>query len=72
MNKQIIYMTNQKCYTSEELKAFKATVSNSNMDILLANLTEPLLARFIEGFTEQNGILFFSVGGEMISVTHKS
>jgi len=65
-------MTDQKCYRLEELQVFKTCISDSNWDILLANLTKPLLAVFLEGFAEKNGVLFFRVGGEMISVTHKS
>jgi hypothetical protein len=69
--KEKIYLTNNLCFTAEQAEhCFKDKVSILNYEILTANICQPLLATMIEGFTEKNGVLFFKIGDEMISVTH--
>jgi len=71
MKTENLYYTDFRCFTSEEAeKQFKELVSVLNWEILSLHITDPSLARFIEGFTEQNGTLFFLIDGEMTSVTY--
>jgi hypothetical protein len=71
MKKEVIYLTDRKCFTSEEAEEqFKELVSILNWEILSLHITDPFLATFIEGFTEQNGTLFFLVDGELTSMTY--
>lgn len=69
MRKTIIYTTDCQCYTEELAeKHLRNKVSVLNYPILKAHLTDPLLAMFINGFAEQNGVLFLMIGDEMVSV----
>ena len=62
--------TNFKCFTTEQAKGdFKEKVSRLNWYVLLSHICNPDLAPSIEGFEEQNGVLFLNVDNEMISVT---
>jgi hypothetical protein len=71
MKKEKIYRTDYRCFTSEEAeKQFKELVSVLNWELLSLHITDPFLSTFIEGFTEQNGTLFFLVDDEMTSVTY--
>jgi hypothetical protein len=71
MGKSVIYFTDCQCYTEEqaELK-LKDKVSALNYPIIKAFITKPILAHLIEGFAEQNGVLFLMIGDEMVSVTN--
>jgi hypothetical protein len=64
-----IYITNNNIYTEQEAQHFKNLLSPSNYEALISHLCDPDLALYIEGFTEQDGVLFLQVNGEMISVT---
>lgn len=68
--KEIIYTTNCLCFTEAQAAQYlKNKVSSLNYEILVAHLCNPELARKVEGFSEQNHVLFLKVGGEMISIT---
>lgn len=69
--KEKIYITNCMCFTEEQAEQyFRDKVSVLNYEILVANICQPLLSMLIEGFCEQNGVLFIKVGEEMVSVNH--
>ena len=71
MRKTIIYTTDCQCYTEEQAeKHFRNKLSMLNYPILKAHLTDPLFAMLINGFAEQNGVLFLMIGDEMVSVTN--
>ena len=71
MEKTIIYLTDCQCYTEEQAELhLKDKVSALNYPILIAHITKPRLAEHIEGFAEQNGVLFLMIGNEMVSVTN--
>jgi len=67
-----IYLTNGKTFTLKEFATeFKNLVHPYNYEQLEAHLCEPTLAPIVEGFAEQNGVLFLVMNSEMISVTPK-
>jgi len=71
MEKTIIYLTDCQCYTEEQAELqLKDKVSALNYPILIAHITKPVLAKRINGFAEQNGVLFLMFGNEMVSVTN--
>ncbi len=68
--KEKMYITNCLCYNEAQAEQYlKKKVSSLNYETLVAHLCKPELARKVEGFSEQNGVLFLKVGGEMISIT---
>lgn len=71
MGKSVIYFTDCQCYSEEQAEMqLKDKVSALNYPILKAHVTKPVLAEQIDGFTEQNGVLFLMIGYEMVSVTN--
>jgi len=69
--KTIIYLTDCQCYTKEQAELqLKDKVSALNYPILKAHITNQMLAKCINGFAEQNGVLFLMIGNEMASVTN--
>jgi predicted nucleic acid-binding protein len=71
MEEEVLYITCFQCFTKEEVeKYFSNYVSETNLDILKAHICHSELSKDIEGFTEQNGILFLLIKGEMVSVNH--
>lgn len=71
MKKTIIYLTEYQCYKEEQAELYiKDKVSALNYPILKAHITKPVLAQNIEGFAEQNGVLFLMIEDEMFSVTN--
>lgn len=71
MEKTIIYLTECKCYTEEQADLqLKDKVSALNYPILIAHITKPMFANRINGFAEQNGVLFLMIDDEMVSVTN--
>jgi hypothetical protein len=71
MKRSIIYLTDCQCYTEEQAELhLKDKVSALNFPILKAHITKPVFAEHIEGFAEQNGVLFLMIGDEMVSVTN--
>lgn len=71
MGKSIIYLTDCQCYTEEQAELqLKDKVSALNYPILIAHNTKPMLAGHINGFAEQNGVLFLMIDNEMVSATN--
>lgn len=71
MKKTIIYFTDYQCFTEEQAELqFRDKVSVLNYPILVEHITKPMFANIIEGFAEQNGVLFLRIGNEMVSVTN--
>ncbi len=71
MTKTIIYLTECQCYTEEQAELhLKDKVSAINYPILITHITKPMLAMHINGFAEQNGVLFLMIDNEMVSVTN--
>ena len=69
--KAIIYMTNCQCYSEDQAELeLMNKVSALNYPILKSHITIPILAEHINGFAEQNGVLFLMIGDEMISLTN--
>lgn len=70
---EVFYVTNYQFFTEAQAEQnFKNKISELSYEILIGHLCEPELATYIEGFTEQNGVLFVKVGEEMISITKSS
>ena len=62
-------------YLSKEklIDLTKGEISEKNIEIIHEHLLYPELREYINGFIEQNGILFFKLeSGDMISVEPKS
>ncbi len=56
-------LTNRKCYTPEEIvNYFSEYVKPENVRILIDHIGHPDLAESIFSFTEQNGVLFLTLG----------
>lgn len=69
--KTIIYFTDCQCYTETQAELrLKDKVSALIYPILIEHITIPTLAGHINGFAEQNGVLFLMIDNEMVSVTH--
>jgi hypothetical protein len=61
-------------HSKESLIEFtEGEISQTNLDLIHEHLLNPELCGYINGFIEQNGILFFRMeNGEMISVEKNS
>lgn len=69
--KTIIYFTDCQCYTETQAELrLKDKVSTLIYPILIEHITKPILAGHINGFAEQNGVLFLMINNEMVSVTN--
>lgn len=62
-------------YQSKEklIELTNGEISEKNLDIIHEHLKYPEICKFINGFIEQDGIVFFKMeNGEMVSVTQNS
>ena len=71
MKSKSIHITNCQCYTDEQAEQeLRDKVSVLNYPILIKHITEQSLARHINGFAEQDGVLFLMIGDEMVSIAN--
>ena len=71
MKTETIYITKFRCFTKKQAKNyFKKEISVLNYEILIAHICHPELAKYIEGFTENNGTIAFLINGEWLEASH--